>query len=284
MIGLFEDEYFFLSNFSPSVFELDGREYATVEHAFQAFKATNDIDHNWIADAKTPAEAKKRGRKIIMRKDWDDVKIGVMEKCLRKKFEDKHLRKKLLDTGDKELVEFNWWGDKFWGVCEDVGKNNLGKLLMKLRGEIKHWVEYGTGLEYYLYEKPAEVWEKKNGKWEEYNRLDVPQLADEEKEFRVAIALDGGIEFQFVLKPLSVKGWENGNEYVTVFEMDEYGLGMYCLDELRDVFEKIAKKGRRTNIFDVVDILEDCGIHREFEGENEHLLNEWKERYAKYVK
>jgi predicted NAD-dependent protein-ADP-ribosyltransferase YbiA (DUF1768 family) len=39
-------------------------------------------------------------------------------------------------TGDEELVEGNWWNDTFWGVCNGVGENNLGKLLMKIRAEL----------------------------------------------------------------------------------------------------------------------------------------------------
>ena len=83
----------------------------------------------------TPGEAKRMGRQVTLRKDWEDVKISVMEKGLRMKFAIPELRDKLLATGEEELVEGNWWGDTCWGVCKGVGANNLGKLLMKIREE-----------------------------------------------------------------------------------------------------------------------------------------------------
>ena len=60
-----------------------------------------------------------------------------MYKCLRSKFSAPELREKLLDTGDAELIEGNWWNDTTWGVCNGVGENRLGKLLMQIRAEIK---------------------------------------------------------------------------------------------------------------------------------------------------
>jgi len=77
--------------------------------------------------------AKKRGRKVTMREDWDQVKIPIMEDLLSQKFSDPVLAKKLVETGDSQLVEGNWWGDVFWGVCRGEGQNNLGKILMKIR-------------------------------------------------------------------------------------------------------------------------------------------------------
>lgn len=67
----------------------------------------------------------------------EDIKLQVMEKALRLKFQNPELRKKLIATGDKELVEGNPWGDRYWGVCNGSGKNKLGKLLMKIRKELQ---------------------------------------------------------------------------------------------------------------------------------------------------
>ena len=53
----------------------------------------------------------------------------VFEKFYR----NKELRKKLLETGDRYLEETNWWGDDFWGGCNGEGRNELGKILMKVR-------------------------------------------------------------------------------------------------------------------------------------------------------
>ena len=85
-----------------------------------------------------PAEARRAGQKLPMRTDWESVKIDVMFRCLKEKFKDPELREKLIDTGDEELIEGNWWGDTFWGVCQGKGENHLGKLLMTIREEIKY--------------------------------------------------------------------------------------------------------------------------------------------------
>lgn len=137
MIDKFRGKYWFLSNFYESPIEEENITYPTVEHYFQAQKTFNQEEKLKIVQATKPAKAKKMGRKVNLRKDWEDVKIQVMEKGLRLKFQDPTLRKKLLATGDEELVEGNPWGDRYWGVCNGSGKNKLGKLLMKIRKELQ---------------------------------------------------------------------------------------------------------------------------------------------------
>ena len=137
VVNSFTGEYRFLSNFYPSVISIDGRPYPTVEHAYQAAKTGEPHQRNWIRDAKTPGEAKRRGRRVNIRPDWEQVKVAAMLILLRKKFNIPELREKLINTEDAKLVEGNTWGDTFWGVCNGVGDNNLGKLLMKVRGELK---------------------------------------------------------------------------------------------------------------------------------------------------
>ena len=137
MIDKFRGKYWFLSNFYESPIEEENITYPTVEHYFQAQKTFNQEEKLKIAQATKPAEAKKMGRKVNLRKDWEEVKIHVMEKGLRLKFQDPTLRKKLLATGDEELVEGNPWGDRYWGVCNGSGKNKLGKLLMNIRKELQ---------------------------------------------------------------------------------------------------------------------------------------------------
>lgn len=85
----------------------------------------------------SPGEAKRLGRKATLRLDWEKVKLTIMEDLLRQKFAWKELKEKLLSTGDEELVEGNTWSDTFWGVCNGKGENHLGKLLMKIREELK---------------------------------------------------------------------------------------------------------------------------------------------------
>jgi len=132
MIDSFMGKNRFLSNFH---LHRDGK---SVEHYFQAAKAVSIVDSVWVMNSDTPSEAKKRGRKVTMRPNWDLLRLDVMEHCLQRKFSDPELRQMLLDTGDEELVEGNYWNDTYWGVCNGIGENHLGKLLMKIRQEIRN--------------------------------------------------------------------------------------------------------------------------------------------------
>ena len=97
-----------------------------------------------IAAAPTPGAAKRMGRHVALRPDWEKIKVDVMRLGLILKFTDAELAEKLIATGDEELVEGNWWHDNTWGncvcqKCQDVpGRNMLGMLLMKLRTEIRY--------------------------------------------------------------------------------------------------------------------------------------------------
>ena len=137
MITSFDGKYDFLSNFYHSPISYNGIVYPTNEHFFQAMKTFNVDERIAIASAETPGKAKRIGRKITLRSDWEDVKLYYMELGLRLKFQDSKLHEMLLATGDEELIEGNTWGDEFWGVCNGKGENHLGKLLMKIRGELK---------------------------------------------------------------------------------------------------------------------------------------------------
>ena len=152
-IDSFSGEYRFLSNFYPCSITILGVTFSSSEHAFQAMKATSlraallvngthlETDDRMpdgirIAhDPITAGQAKKAGRLIEKRKDWDNVRIDVMEFCLRMKFKDTTLLAKLLDTGKRQLIEGNNWGDTTWGVCDGKGDNYLGRLLMYIRAE-----------------------------------------------------------------------------------------------------------------------------------------------------
>ena len=145
MISEFKDKYFFLSNFSPSLifYGEDQIPCATVEHYFQMAKTSIWDEAIAIAQAETPGEAKRLGRKCHLRSDWESIKDSVMEEALRQKFSNPKLKQALLDTGNEYLEEGTTWHDNYWGVChcikcqDTVGKNHLGKLLMKLREEFK---------------------------------------------------------------------------------------------------------------------------------------------------
>lgn len=137
MINEFQGEYRWLSNFWPVEVRYGTDVFPSVEHAYQAAKNPADEKHyNDCLAAKTAGEAKKLGKKTKLRDDWEQIKLLVMEGLLRDKFSHPELAEKLKATGDQELIEGNYWGDTFWGVCRGNGENNLGKLLMKIRNEL----------------------------------------------------------------------------------------------------------------------------------------------------
>lgn len=138
MISSFRDEYFFLSNFYPVEIKLDGIVYPNAETAFQAQKTLDDEERRKFSMLKNPVQAKRLGRKVKLRDDWEEVKLDIMTEVVSQKFlQHPHLIEMLLQTGDEELVEGNKWGDRFWGVCKDKGENHLGKILMKIRDAYK---------------------------------------------------------------------------------------------------------------------------------------------------
>lgn len=116
-IRSFSGEYAFLSNFlwEPMVYE--GVTYSTVEHAFQAAKTEHEIERELIRLAATPSRAKRLGRTVTLRSDWNTIRISIMRELLRIKFQSPALRERLLKTGQAELVEGNTWHDNFWGEC-----------------------------------------------------------------------------------------------------------------------------------------------------------------------
>ena len=143
MIDAFIKTNRFLSNFYPCKVTYEGITYPTTEHAFQAAKTLDQSLRKTIANLPQPSEAKKEGRNLQLRPDWEKIKVQVMRELLLLKFSDPELKKKLLATGKEELIEGNWWGDTFWGVCKGTGQNMLGKLLMEIRDK---WIQPYSGI------------------------------------------------------------------------------------------------------------------------------------------
>lgn len=140
MISSFRDSYRFLSNFELCPVQYDELWFPSTEHAYQAAKAkSHSLRMYFTNESLTPGGAKRAGQKLDLREDWEQIKLGVMEDLLRQKFSSgSDLARKLLLTGDEELVEGNTWGDTYWGVDSvKGGQNNLGKLLMKIREELR---------------------------------------------------------------------------------------------------------------------------------------------------
>jgi ribA/ribD-fused uncharacterized protein len=144
-ITRFRGHYGFLSNFYMKPLAYNGELYTSAEHAYQSQKAWTIVDHQFIKSAYTPSEAKKRAHSITIVDSWEEIKVDVMKNVLRAKFAQEfrgrpnHLLRWLLETGQRELVEGNTWGDTYWGQCPlGNGENMLGKLLMLVRSESEH--------------------------------------------------------------------------------------------------------------------------------------------------
>ncbi len=148
MIDQFKGIYRFLSNFYylSNGIVYDNIYYPTVEHFFQAMKTLIRWERVQISLARSPGIAKRMASrkgymtptglfKIVLRPDWEDIKIRVMAYALAEKFRNNPLRQKLIDTHPQELVEGNYWNDKVWGFClkTNEGQNLLGLLLMEVR-------------------------------------------------------------------------------------------------------------------------------------------------------
>jgi ribA/ribD-fused uncharacterized protein len=136
MIKQFQGKYRFLSNFWTCKVVYDGKEFTSVEHGYQYSKCFTQEDKDKMFSLIKPGDCKRLGRRIKIRPDFNDVKLGIMEDLVRQKFQDPSLREMLMSTGTEELQEGNRWGDKFWGVDLKTGEgdNHLGKILMKVRG------------------------------------------------------------------------------------------------------------------------------------------------------
>lgn len=139
VIDSFTGEYAFLSNFHPGPFWSEGYTFPSMEHYFNAHKTLDEKQFDWVLKASSPSQAKKRGRTVTLRPQWDQRwRYSVMMLGLRVKFRNPELRELLDATGDAILVEGNTWHDNVWGVCRcegcgGKGKNMLGIFLMLTR-------------------------------------------------------------------------------------------------------------------------------------------------------
>ncbi len=137
--GLF-GEFRYLSNFEVCDVEVDGDMYGSSEAAYMAQKTLDKEVRKLFQKSSgiTPLEARKLGQIIKIRVDWCDFKLTAMRKSVGDKFlRNKDLQEKLLNTDNKYIEETNHWKDSFWGVCDGIGENNLGLILMDVRNKLK---------------------------------------------------------------------------------------------------------------------------------------------------
>jgi hypothetical protein len=132
----FQGQYRFLSNFWLCDVVYDGIRFPSAENAYQAAKCAHNSDRIAFKNI-TPGQAKRKGKQVIIRGDWEQVKKKVMKEVVLAKFQQNiMLLIDLKNTGDAVLEEGNRWGDTYWGICRGIGENNLGKILMEVRQEI----------------------------------------------------------------------------------------------------------------------------------------------------
>lgn len=137
MINEFRGHYYFLSNFFSAPVTWDGITYQNNEAAFQSAKV---LDRSIRKEFSTldASLAKRKGRHVQLRPDWEDVKYDIMyEICLAKFSQNEDLKIKLLKTGSEYLEEGNTWGDMIWGTVNGKGHNYLGQILMKVRQKLR---------------------------------------------------------------------------------------------------------------------------------------------------
>ena len=163
-VFFYEQEFYVLSNFSAFQINWSGKEYPTSEHLYQAMKfvdleATSDYRVRslvtaceLIRNARSAHQAFKLAEDMrhLVRADWKEVRVGVMKEILHAKAnQHEYVRRKLLETGDRELVEDSW-RDGFWGWGKDgSGENMLGKLWMEIREDLRNSI---------LQSKQEDVW------------------------------------------------------------------------------------------------------------------------------
>jgi conserved hypothetical protein, ribA/ribD-fused len=134
----FQGEYRWLSNFWNGQVIIEGLTFNNRESAYQAMKCEDESDRKQFCNL-TGDQAKRLGRKVKIRSDWDEIKDDVMYKIVFNYFNNNEEEKeKLIATGDAELIEGNTWNDTYWGICNGIGKNKLGKTLMQVREELKN--------------------------------------------------------------------------------------------------------------------------------------------------
>lgn len=139
-IFFYEHEFYVFSNFSSFQLEWKGKLWPTSEHAYHSEKFDDEELKERIRNTRSAHDALKLAHthKDKYKKDWDEIKLEVMKQILRAKvYQHPYVMKKLLQSGDRELIEDSW-RDSFWGWGSNKdGHNHLGRLWMELRDEVR---------------------------------------------------------------------------------------------------------------------------------------------------
>ena len=129
-----------LGTFSHHSFQLEGLEWPSVEHYFQAMKFEDPRYRERIRQADHPKKARKLGRTRLKkrRSDWSRIKATVMTRGVYTKCRTHpDIARALLATGDRPLIENSNY-DYYWGCGRDRrGTNMYGKVLMNVRDKLR---------------------------------------------------------------------------------------------------------------------------------------------------
>lgn len=139
-IPYYENSYFALNNFSAHTIKYNGIFYPTAEHAFHGAKFDDEKIKEEIRNTTSPLEAFELGKKykLLRKTNWNEIKVNILYEILKEKVKQhEEVKKVLLSTNEEEIVEDNP-NDDFWGNGKDgSGQNQTGKILMKIRVELK---------------------------------------------------------------------------------------------------------------------------------------------------
>lgn len=134
-IESFSGTYRYLSNFYDAPVLYNGIMYDNAEAAYQAQKQPEKAE---MFKNINGSKAKKDGAALTLRPDWDLVKDQIMYEIVKEKFtRNIYLGARLINTGSIPIIEGNYWNDTYWGVCKGKGQNKLGKIIMRVRDELK---------------------------------------------------------------------------------------------------------------------------------------------------
>lgn len=136
VIDSFRGDNRWLSNFELAPLTVNKWIFPSNENLYQAMKSRGENVEQTFTDfcAMTPGQSMRAGRKLQYRDDWESIKVMVMTHINWLKYGSYwDLYRKLMATNGTWLVEGNTWKDRFWGVTDGTGANNLGTVLMDIR-------------------------------------------------------------------------------------------------------------------------------------------------------
>lgn len=118
----------------------------------------NDEGRNKVMSCKTAKECKKIGSRYLKKMGWDDndetcqrAEVQALRLAIGQKMKYcKEFRELVLNSGDKKIVEYAWWGDNDYG-CVDLdidnkysyykgevrGRNICGRLISEWRNKYR---------------------------------------------------------------------------------------------------------------------------------------------------